>query len=107
MECLVLFYRKKMSNLQEKIISLASQKLGIEEETGREDYPLKEIYHKTKSGAQIDALLIAKSLVNHTKKLEKVFLDYDRQLIVADVRRKETYKPGDSKARKKRQKSYR
>ena len=61
--------------------------------------------------SQIEAsrLAIAKSLVLFTKSavLKKAFLDYDRNLLVADTRRKEAYKPGDSKARKKRQKSYR
>ncbi|HLC57034.1 MAG TPA: 30S ribosomal protein S9 [Candidatus Nanoarchaeia archaeon] len=54
-------------------------------------------------------LAIAKALVGHTgsKKLEKEFLAYDRNLMVADVRHKEPYKPNDSKARAKRQKSYR
>jgi small subunit ribosomal protein S9 len=60
--------------------------------------------------AQADAsrLAIARSLVKYNKKLEKVFLDYDRQLLVADTRRKETHKPNShGKARAKRQKSYR
>ena len=61
--------------------------------------------------SQIDAsrLAIAKAIVAFTKsdKLKKAYLAYDRNLLVADVRRKETYKPGDSKARAKRQKSYR
>jgi ribosomal protein S9 len=39
--------------------------------------------------------------------LRKAFLSYDRNLLVADVRRKEAYKPGDSKARAKRQSSKR
>ncbi len=60
---------------------------------------------------QIEAARIAlsKSIVKFTKskELEDAFFDYDRNLLVADVRRKETYKPGDSKARRKRQKSYR
>lgn len=58
---------------------------------------------------QADAarLAIARALVQHDKKLEKVFTSYDRLLLVADVRRKETRKPNDSKARAKRQKSYR
>ncbi len=58
---------------------------------------------------QADAcrLAIARALVEHDKKLEKVFDDYDRLLLVADVRRKEVCKPNDSKARAKRQKSYR
>ena len=59
--------------------------------------------------AEASRLAIAKALVQHTgsKKLEKAFLDYDRNLLVADVRFKEPYKPNDSKARAKRQKSYR
>ncbi len=60
---------------------------------------------------QIEAARIAlsKAILNFSKseQLEKAFLDYDRNLLVADVRRKEAYKPGDSKARRKRQKSYR
>ncbi len=61
--------------------------------------------------SQIEAarLAIAKALVKFTKsaELRKAFLAYDRNLLIADVRRKEAYKPGDSKARRKRQKSYR
>ena len=61
--------------------------------------------------SQIEAarLAIAKALVKFTKstELKKAFLAYDRNLLIADTRRKEAYKPGDSKARRKRQKSYR
>jgi len=61
--------------------------------------------------SQIEAarLAIAKALVKFTKstELKKAFLAYDRNLLIADTRRKEAYKPGDSKARAKRQKSYR
>ena len=61
--------------------------------------------------SQIEAarLALAKTIVNFTKsiELEKAFLAYDRNMLVADVRRKEAYKPGDSKARKKRQSSKR
>ncbi len=57
--------------------------------------------------AEASRLAIARALVKYDKKLEEIFLKYDRHLLVADVRYKETYKPGDSKARKKRQKSYR
>lgn len=53
-------------------------------------------------------LAIARALSTYDKKLEKIFLEYDRNLLVADVRRKETRKPNrHSKARAKRQKSYR
>jgi len=60
---------------------------------------------------QIDAarLSVAKALVQFTKstELKKAMIEYDRNMLVADIRRKEPYKPGDSKARSKRQKSYR
>ena len=52
-------------------------------------------------------LAVARVLTQYDKKLEKVFLGYDRHLLVADVRRKEARKPNDSKARAARQKSYR
>jgi len=60
---------------------------------------------------QIEAarLALAKAIVKfcNNENLIKAYLEYDRNLLVADVRRKETYKPGDSKARKKRQSSKR
>ncbi len=60
---------------------------------------------------QIEAarVALAKAISKFINKdeLTKAFLDYDRNILVADVRRKEPYKPGDSKARSKRQKSYR
>lgn len=58
---------------------------------------------------QAARLALAKALVQATKSIDlrKAFLKYDRNLLVADTRRKEVYKPGDSKARAKRQKSYR
>ncbi len=62
------------------------------------------------SGADASRLAIAKALVEFAGKgsgLKERFLAYDRQLLVADVRRKEACKPNDSKARAKRQKSYR
>ena len=52
-------------------------------------------------------LAIARALVEFNKKLKKTYLDYDRYLIIADTRRRETRKPNDSKARSSRQKSYR
>ncbi len=60
---------------------------------------------------QIEAarIALAKAIVSFTKsqEVENAFFEYDRNLLVADVRRKEQYKPGDSKARSRRQKSYR
>lgn len=61
--------------------------------------------------SQIEAarLAIARALVAFTKStdLRNAFLKYDRTLLVADTRRKEARKWGDSKARAMRQKSYR
>ncbi len=63
-----------------------------------------------KSG-QIEAarLALARAIIKYSgsKKLTEAYTLYDRSLLVADVRRKEMYKPGDSKARRKRQKSFR
>ena len=61
------------------------------------------------ANGQADAvrLAIARALVTYDKKLKQPFTEYDRLLLVADVRRKEVCKPNDSKARSKRQKSYR
>lgn len=60
---------------------------------------------------QIEAarLALAKAIIEFSKseELTKAFLDYDRNLLIADIRRKEVYKPGDSKARRKRQSSKR
>ena len=60
---------------------------------------------------QIEAARMAMSNAiikfSKSKELEKVFSKYDRNILVADVRRKEANKPGDSKARKKRQSSKR
>lgn len=58
--------------------------------------------------AEATRLAIARALVEYESSLEEVFNEYDRLLLVADVRRKESSKPGrQSKARAKRQKSYR
>ncbi|MDP3765452.1 MAG: 30S ribosomal protein S9 [Nanoarchaeota archaeon] len=62
------------------------------------------------SQAEASRLAIAKALVKFTKndKLKETFLNYDRNLLVADVRFKETAKPNrHGQARAKVQKSYR
>ncbi len=62
------------------------------------------------SQSEAARLAIAKVLVEHAKgaKLKEKFLEYDRNLLVADIRRKETSKPNrHGQARAKRQKSYR
>jgi small subunit ribosomal protein S9 len=61
--------------------------------------------------SQIEAarLAIARALIKWVKsaELKNAFAKYDKTLLVADIRRKEARKWGDSKARAKRQKSYR
>lgn len=54
-------------------------------------------------------LAIARALIKYSKsqKLRQAFIEYDRKILVADVRRKETRKPGPSKARAGAQKSKR
>jgi len=76
--------------------------------------PKNDFFIKTSGGgkeAQIEAsrLAIARALlyISKSDKLKRAFIKYDRNMIVRDSRRKETRKPGDSKARAKRQKSYR
>ena len=59
---------------------------------------------------QADAarLAIARALVAYNGKLKEVFLDYDRQLLVADIRVKESGKPNHhGQARAGTQTSYR
>ncbi|MDP2628759.1 MAG: 30S ribosomal protein S9 [Nanoarchaeota archaeon] len=62
-----------------------------------------------KSQVEASRLALSKALVKfaNSEELTKSLLDYDRNLLVADVRRKEAYKPGDSRARSKRQSSKR
>ena len=60
---------------------------------------------------QIEAarLALARAILKFSKSsdLEEAYSKYDRYLLIADIRRKEPNKPGDSKARSKRQTSYR
>lgn len=61
------------------------------------------------SQAEAARLAIARGLVELTgsKTLRSAFLEFDRHLLIADVRRNEAHKPNDSKPRAARQKSYR
>jgi small subunit ribosomal protein S9 len=59
---------------------------------------------------QADAarLAVARALVQYNNKLKETFLDYDRQLLVADIRVREVGKPNHhGQARAKTQTSYR
>ncbi|MFC1733120.1 30S ribosomal protein S9 [candidate division KSB1 bacterium] len=61
------------------------------------------------SGADAARLAVSRALVEFSGKgpLRERFVKYDRTMLVPDVRRKEPCKPNTSKARAKRQKSYR
>lgn len=61
------------------------------------------------SGADAARLAVARAIVEFGGRgaLRERFIKYDRTLLVPDVRYKEPCKPNDSKARAKRQKSYR
>ena len=78
---------------------------------GKTNFDVKITVNGGGEKGQIEAarLALVKSILkfSNSPELEKAFLEYDRNLLIADVRRKETCKPGDSKARKKRQSSKR
>ena len=63
------------------------------------------------SAARVEAsrLAISKAIVKFTgrEEIRSAFLAYDRNMLIADTRRKEARKPGDSKARARRQTSFR
>jgi small subunit ribosomal protein S9 len=107
----------KINKKDYKLLSLFD-KLKIEEPLriaekvlGKVNWDILVTVHSGGEKGQIEAsrVAISKGLVEFSKsdELERAFLDYDRNLLVADVRRKEARKPGDSKARSRRQKSYR
>jgi len=73
-----------------------------------------DVFINVKGGGekgQVEAarLALARVIVkfSNNEQLIKAYSDYDKNLLIADIRRKEAYKPGDSKARRKRQKSFR
>ncbi len=78
---------------------------------GKINFDVKIMVRGGGEKSQIEAarLALAKAIVefSKSKELTAAYLSYDRNLLVADIRRKEAYKPGDSKARKKRQSSKR
>lgn len=93
-------------------------KLALSEPIRIHDQVLGEVkndFYVTTSGGGIEGqiqaarLAIAKALlkISGSDILRKAFISYDRNIIVPDSRRKEARKPGDSKARARRQKSYR
>jgi small subunit ribosomal protein S9 len=104
--------RKDYENLQEFDRLKIKEPIAIAEQIlGKLNFDVAITVRGGGEKSQIDAsrLALARAIVSFTKSkdLEKIYLEYDRNLLVADVRRKEAYKPGDSKARSKRQSSKR
>jgi len=81
----------------------------IKDELKKIDISVKVVSGGSESQMEAARLAIARALVAWTQSddLRAAFLNYDRALLIADVRRKEMRKPGDSKARARRQTSYR
>jgi small subunit ribosomal protein S9 len=98
-------------NLYEpKIYRLRIEEPLILSEDAREKVDIAVTVRGGGSMGQADAsrTAIAKALVQHLPKLKSVFTEYDRHLLVADVRLKESAKPNKhGSARSKKQKSYR
>ena len=102
---LIDFYEPEIARLK-----LQEPLMLAEDHAGKFDISIKVSGGGTMSQAEAARLAMARALTGFTKdkKLEKTFLQYDRHLLVADVRRRETRKPNrHGKARSMRQKSYR
>lgn len=78
---------------------------------GKKDFDVEIRVQGGGEKGQIEAarLALAKAIVkfSNSQDLAKAYMEYDRNLLIADIRRKEAYKPGDSKARAMRQSSKR
>jgi small subunit ribosomal protein S9 len=108
-----LLYNKKevnTLNLFDKLKLIEPVRIS-EEVLGKIDF---DIFVNARGGGekgQIDAarIAIARAIIaySNSEELKQAFTEYDRSLIVADVRHKEACKPGDSKARAMRQSSKR
>lgn len=100
---------KLIDTIEPKIVKMKlKEPLLLTEDADNFDINIKVSGGGISSQADAARLAIARALVKNNKKLEKIFLTYDRHLLVADVRRKESAKPNHhGQARAKRQKSYR
>ena len=107
---IVLINSKPVDIIKPEILKLKIEEPLIlaEDVIGKVDIDVRVKGGGINSQAEAVRLAIAKCLAQFNKKLEKVYLNYDRHLLVADVRRKEASKPNrHGQARAKRQKSYR
>ena len=101
---------QNLNTVSDQIVQLRIKEplLLIGEKANEVDISVRVAGGGTAGQAEAARLAIARALVVYDAKLKKTFETYDRLLLVADVRRKETRKPGRrSKARAKTQKSYR
>ncbi|HDP73623.1 MAG TPA: 30S ribosomal protein S9 [Candidatus Woesearchaeota archaeon] len=80
-----------------------------DEVAGKVDISVNVFGGGVNAQAEAARLAIARALVecSKDKSLKERFAEYDRHLLVADTRYKEARKPNRSKARAKRQTSYR
>jgi small subunit ribosomal protein S9 len=87
-------------------LRIYQQELG---ETPKFDFHILTMKGGKEGQIQAARLALARSLleISGSDVLKKAYVRYDRNIIVQDARRKEACKPGDSKARAKRQKSFR
>ena len=104
--------KKNYENLHKFDVLRIKEPLKIAENVlGNINFDVSISVHGGGEKSQIEAarLALAKVIIqaSSSKELRDAYLEYDRNLLIADVRRKEAYKPGDSKARAKRQTSYR
>lgn len=98
-----------LSNLQQ--LEISEPLIIAKEILGKLDFDIALNVKGGGTACQVEAgrLAIAKAVVAFTKKedVRNAFLAYDRNMLIADTRRKEACKPGDSKARSMRQTSFR
>ncbi|MBT6690017.1 30S ribosomal protein S9 [archaeon] len=98
-----------LSNLQQ--LEISEPLIIAKEVLGKLDFDIALNITGGGIACQVEAgrLAIAKAIVAFTKKddVRNAFLAYDRNMLIADTRRKEACKPGDSKARANRQSSKR
>jgi small subunit ribosomal protein S9 len=98
-----------LTNLQQ--LEISEPLIIAKDVLGKLDFDISLNVKGGGSACQVEAgrLAIAKAIVAFSGKedIRNAFLTYDRNLLVADTRRKEACKPGDSKARANRQTSFR
>lgn len=98
--------KKTLSEIQPEIARLMIKEPLI---IGKSTADKLDIYVNVKGGGMMGQasairLAIAKILVERDKTLKEKFLNYDRSLLIADVRRTEPHKPSRSKAGPRRHK---